>query len=382
MARQVLDKHGLGDDFAGKVLAGIPRVGFYRGGNACPESYPFPSCLGACLRFMGDDRGTRQIEMHGRKWLLNDTYVYLMGTSGEAFRLFWRSNWDLGNSGVLALTADSRQFFDHAFAGIGYGYEILHRQDPGIDESVARQRIIESLRDAGRPILGFGIVGPPECCIITGLDQGGEVLVGWSFFQDTPDFSAGLDFEPCGYFRKRGWYPHVHALVLIGDKQGPVAQEVVYRKSIRRAIDLIRTPVLHLDGPWPSGLAAFGSWAETIVRHQDFPADDMAVLRQRHLAHSSTVGMVAEGRWYGSLFLKAVAEAIPGLADPLQQAVACFEQEHGLMWQIWGLAGGLGFEDDKVLRFAQPAIREQMVPIIRQARDLDAQAADYLEKTL
>ena len=382
MAKQALDGRGPGDDFVGKVIEGIPRVGFYRGGNACPESYPFPSCLAACLRSMGDGRGTHEIDVHGGKWVVNNTYVYLMGTSGEAFRLFWRPNWDLGNSGILSLTPDSRQFFEHAFSAIGYRYEILHGQDPGVDESVMRKRISQSIRDAGRPVLGFGVVGPPECCIITGLDQAGEVLMGWSFFQDASDFGAGLDFEPCGYFRKRGWFAHTHALVLIGEKQGPVAQEAVYRRSMQRAIDLIRRPTIHLDGPWPSGLAAFTMWAETIVRNEDFPAGDMSMLRQRHLAHTSTVGMVAEGRWYGSLFLKEVAAAIPHLAEPLQEAITCVEREHKLMWQIWGLVGGLGFEDDKVLRFAEPEVREQIVPIIRQARDLDARAADCLEEAL
>lgn len=382
MAKQALESHGLGDDFAGKVIEGIPRVGFYRGGNACPESYPFPSCLAACLRSMGDDRGTHQIDGPGAKWVLNDTYVHLMGTSGEAFRLFWRPDWNLGNSNILNVTPDARQFFEHAFTAIGYRYEILHKEDAGINESVMRRKIIQSLQEASRPVLAFGVVGPPECCIITGVDQGGDVLMGWSFFQDSPDFSTGIDFEPCGYFRKRNWFAHTYALVLIGEKCGPVDQDAVYRKSIQRAVDLIRKPTIHLDGLWPSGLSAFTTWAETILRQQDFPSGDMTVLRQRHLAHTSTVGMVAEGRWYGSLFLKTVADAIPALAHPMQQAVACFEQEHKLMWQIWGLAGGLGFEDDKVLKFAEPAVREQIAPIIHQARDLDAQAASSLDKAL
>jgi RNA polymerase sigma factor (sigma-70 family) len=382
MARQALESHGLGDDFAGKIIEGIPRVGFYRGGNACPESYPFPSCLAACLRSLGDDRGTHPIDGPGGKWLLNDTYVYLMGTSGEAFRLFWRPDWDLGNSNILSVTPDSRQFLKHAFAAIGYGHEIINKQDPGVNESVMRRRIIQSLRETGRPVLAFGVVGPPECCIITGVDQGGDVLMGWSFFQDSPDFSTGVDFEPCGYFRKRNWFACTHALVLIGDKCGPVNQDVIYRKSIRRAVDLIRKPTIHLDSLWPSGLSAFATWAETILRQQDFPSGDMTVLRQRHLAHTSTVGMVAEGRWYGSLFLKSVADAIPALTRPLQEAVACFEQEHKLMWQIWGLVGGLGFEDDKVLKFADRTVREQIALLIKQARDLDAQAASSLDEAL
>ncbi|MBP8303114.1 MAG: hypothetical protein KBE04_03190 [Phycisphaerae bacterium] len=382
MARRKLNAKGPGEGVARKVIEGIPRVGFYRGGNACPESFPFPSCLAAYLRFLGDDRGTREIEVEGKRWLLNDTYVYLMGTSGEAFRLFWRPTWDLGNSGILSLTPDSRQFFDLAFAGIGYGYEILHRKDTGVDESTMRRRICQSIQDAGRPVLGFGVVGPPECCLITGIDQGGDVLTGWSFFQDAPDFSAGLDLEPCGYFRKRGWYAGTQALVLVHDRSGPVNLEVAYHRSIQRAVNLIRRPVMELDGPWPSGLAAFDAWAQTILRHQDGPSGDMAAWRQRHLCHTAAVGMVAEGRWYGSLFLKAVQDALGSMAVPLQEAMGCFEQVHKRMWQIWGLVGGPGFEDDKFLRFADPKVREQIAPILLQARDLDARAADCMEKAL
>ena len=50
---------------------------------------------------------------------------------------------------------------------------------------------------------------PPEAAIVAGYDQGGHVLVGWSFFQQDPEFSAGLEFEPAGYFRKRDWITDV-----------------------------------------------------------------------------------------------------------------------------------------------------------------------------
>ena len=49
-----------------------------------------------------------------------------------------------------------------------------------------QQRIIESI-DGGHPVIGFGVVGPPEACIITGYDDGGEVLIGWSLFQEHLD---------------------------------------------------------------------------------------------------------------------------------------------------------------------------------------------------
>ena len=33
---------------------------------------------------------------------------------------------------------------------------------------------------------------------------GGDVLIGWSFFQD-----ASTETEPSGYFRKRGWFEDI-----------------------------------------------------------------------------------------------------------------------------------------------------------------------------
>lgn len=40
----------------------------------------------------------------------------------------------------------------------------------------------------------------PQPALITSYDEGGGVLIGWSFFQDFPDFNAGLEFEPSGQF--------------------------------------------------------------------------------------------------------------------------------------------------------------------------------------
>jgi hypothetical protein len=51
------------------------------------------------------------------------------------------------------------------------------------------------------------------------------------------------------------------------------------------------------------------------------------------------------------------------------------------MWKLWDLAGGNG-NPDAYRYFADPAVRRQMAPIIQQARDRDAQAADHIERAL
>ena len=85
------------------------------------------------------------------------------------------------------------------------------------DEAAIRALIVESLQ-AGRPVITLGVAGPPEAELVTGYDENGAVLMGWSFFQEMPEFSAGLAFEPTGEFRARDWYSGMKGLITLGDK--------------------------------------------------------------------------------------------------------------------------------------------------------------------
>jgi hypothetical protein len=100
------------------------------------------------------------------------------------------------------------------------------------------------------------------------------------------------------------------------------------------------------------------------------------------MAHDNAVGMVAEGRWYGAQFLKQVMEDEPDMAEEIGKAIERYEAEHGLMWKNWELVGGLGRSDDKVKKFAEPAIRRQIAAIILEAREKEAEAIKHLERAL
>ena len=236
-------------------------------------------------------------------------------------------------------------------------------------------------------MLAFGPIGPPEAALITGYDDGGDVLVGWNFFQNIPDFNAGVEFEPSGEFRKRDWfnYPPGFSFITIGDKkqERPMLKET-YRRALEWMLQVARTPVTF--GDRHNGLAAYTAWSEHLLRDEDFPAEDEAVLQQRHQVHNDAVGSVAEARWYGSQFLIGMTESGDELVhrdaiEDLYHAAALYAGEHGLMWQLWDLAGGNG-NPDAWRRFADPAVRRQMVPIIRRARDNDARAAEHIERVL
>ncbi|MDY7041299.1 MAG: hypothetical protein SVX38_10600, partial [Chloroflexota bacterium] len=363
------------------VLEGVRRVGFgvlEEGRDV--EGCLFPSCLSACLEYMGENYGYSTVEVESETWRENNLYIYLLGTSGAAFQLSWKPGWYMDNPEITHMSDDPAAPFERAFEAVGYGYELIFKEEGRDNVATFRRRIVESIRDQGRPVLGFGVVGPPVCCIITGYDEHGDVLIGWSFFQGFPEFNAGVEFEPSGYFRKRDWFGDTRNSIIIGEKRERSPLSEIYRKALEWALKVVRTPVTF--GDRHNGLAAYAAWADHLLLDDDFPADDMDTLRERHMVHNDAVGSLAEGRWYAAHFLRQIAEHESAMAEELLVAAKCYGAEHDLMWEIWNLVGGIGFSDEHVKKLAEPDVRRQMVPIIHRARDKDAEAADHIECAL
>ncbi len=362
-------------------LQGVPRVAFFcdwpPGHEGSPEDLPFPACLRAALTWLGEDPAERRVTIHGRTWRSNRLYPFLVGVSGVAFKLSWQAGWQLDNVGLHLLCDDPAEPFRRAFEAVGYRLELLHRGEH--DEARFRQAIVESLRDRGRPVIAHGVIGPPEDCLITGYDEGGEVLIGWNFFQSAPPFRATVELEPTGEFRRRGWFAETWSLALMGDKIAPPPLEEVLRRTVEWAVAIIRTPLVRGAA---GGLAAYDAWAEHLLRDQDFAGAAPDVLRERLEVHDDAVGTVAEARWYGAQFLADMAHADSPRASHLLRAAACYAGQHELMWRAWGTVGGMGRDDQTARRLAAPEVRRQLAALVREARDLEARAADHLSAWL
>ncbi|MBN1454597.1 MAG: hypothetical protein JW963_26505 [Anaerolineales bacterium] len=381
------------------VLENVPRVHFYEGGKRCPEDIIIPSVIRAILEYLGEeDYGCKHCPVRGQACKVFCTYSFLVGVSGAAAFLSWKEGWHGDNMALLYMSDDAGAVERHIFEAIGYAYEAVMKEDGRDNEAVFRQRIIESL-DRGMPVLGYGVIGPPEPSIITGYDEGGDVLIGWSFFQNFPEVNAGVEFEPGvaeqhGYFRKRDWFKDTENLLIIGEKQPKPSLPEVSRDALRWLIKVARTPMVRPEPDAPewyrnryNGLAAYAAWADHLLRDAEWPADDEATLRAHHQIHNDAIGALAEARWYGSIFLAEITEHFAagpnhrGTAEHILHAAACYTAEHDLMWLIWDLAGGID-NPDAFRAMADPAKRRAMADIVRQARDKDAEAIQHLELAL
>jgi hypothetical protein len=142
----------------------------------------------------------------------------------------------------------------------------------------------------------------------------------------------------------------------------------------------MRTPLTH--GDRHNGIAAFDAWVTQLQRDEDFETDDMSVLWQRFSPHDDNVLVVAEGRHYGSVFLRQAASALPAAASELEAAADCCTAQHDRMWKVWGCLGGNGRSDAHVRRMADPSARREIVALLRQARAEDERVAEHIESAL
>lgn len=358
------------------VLENVPRVAFYpalrkeepqRG----PEDIIFPACMRAVMQFLGHPEYD---------------YVHFVGVTGAGFYLNWKEGWHADNAAIYFMVpfADHLKLFEYAFDSAGYALDFVPLKGSGaVGKEIARQRVLQSLRD-GKPVLSHGVVGPPETCIVAGYDDGGEVWVGWSFFQDFPEVARGIDFEPNGMFRQGNWPDAAFDLFLLGERREPVDPRVVRRRSLEWAVKVVRTAETW-DGRTHNGLAAYDAWAAHLLRDGDITPEDTITPGSTETpfgTHDGAVGQVAEARHYASEYLVRMAQAEIKMRASLLKAAGCYSREHELMWDIWACCGGPGRGADRLARFVEPATRRRIVDLIQAAKREDEQAVGFLEEAL
>jgi hypothetical protein len=335
------------------VLEDVPRLGFDI------HMSPFPGSLFSYLTYIGEPAD----------------YDIIMGTTGAAFRRFW--NRDDGGNIDLSYLGDEP--FRRVFRALGYAWEQVPAERDamvaGIKKSLAQ----------GKPAIAFGIIGPPEAGLVTGYDEDGAVLHGWSYFQNWPEYHQPSD----AYYTTRDWFETMdkHAgkgLILVGDKlQPPEARELLL-SSLSWAIDLERTAHRVEVPDHTAGLAAYDAWADALEVDADYPADDPDVLGVRVMVHGDQCTMTIE-RHNGAAFLRKMITAVPGLdADTvthLQTAAELFDADDG-MSTLWPSSWGYDMGPDAQRGIAQPATRRAMAAVIREIRAREEEAVAHLEQAL
>jgi RNA polymerase sigma factor, sigma-70 family len=385
-------------DFKRRVLEKVGRV-YYGEQEGHYEITPFPSSLRACLKAIGEERLPSNL-----------AYARLLCASGAAFRLLWdERRWNPGNVDILVMEEDSVAPLRRAFAAAGFEAEIHGNADwerlsaarpsfseissrfpSPLAEAEMRSSIVRSI-DAGLPVIAFGIIGPPEACIVTGYEDEGRLLLGWNFFQASASDNPEQDFDPAGYFRKRSWYEGTTGIALFGPRtcaaQKSAFDELVDILGLASRVLSSRT-VDACGCERVSGQRAFASWAAAI-RAGALPGpdcgggDDEAA---RIMAHGDAMDMCVEGRSYAADYLAHLAAALPperrAVAEATREAAEAFKRECGKLWEAWAIIGGPSRGPEQTAALRPQEARDRIAELILAAAAEESRAAAWIGAAL
>jgi hypothetical protein len=345
------------------VLDGVPKVRYLEDGLC-----PFALCLKSCTDYLGRDC----------------SYNDILAASGACFRMSWNfTEWDEGNMDLGALGPEP---FRRALRAVGLKHRFLLKKPwwPGAagddieamdddqhTKAAFRREIVRSLR-AGRPVLAFGVVGPPEVSLVTGGDDGGDVLIGWSCFQGE---HPADQLEPTGEFRRREWFANTRGLILVEPAPGKPDADRAVADALEWAY---RVSTLPKSKTHHFGQPAHREWAEGMLKDADFPDDDAETLQSRRYTVWDGLIMLAE-RANAAEFLEDAAKRRPDLAEPLREAAKLFRAEGDCGRGVMEALGGHRLPSEHL---ADPTARRAAADFILGARESNARALKHLARAL
>jgi hypothetical protein len=321
-------------------LENVPRIGFDL------HLSPFPGALYALLDYCGDHQG----------------YDYLMGITGAAFRRLWQRD----DGGNIDLSRFGELPFRLAFNALGYAWHRLPA------EKATMLAAIKTSLAQGRPLISFGILGPPEAGLITGYAEDGAVLYGWSYFQPERDH----------YYELRDWFETMdksggYGVLVLDEKSAPLPPREVLLTALEWAIDLAYANPRPDLPAHVSGLAAYDAWATALGCDADYPADDAEKIAYRAMIYADQCTMVEERR-EAARFLRRMKEVAPCEANLLEEAASRYDAVADLVFQVWPWS--FDSHAGAIQALADPAQRRQLVTPIHTMREHEARAVALLEK--
>ena len=336
----------------GKVyIEGVRKVSWDTG-----EMCEFASSLVSALICLGEDI----------------PYNYVMGTSGVSFRFtLYPGEWDFGNYSIRNITPDVFAPVRRAFAAAGYACTL---NEPGSFQDDAAQ-IMASI-DRGVPVLAYPVVGPSDCCVLTGYDEGGEVLLGWSTYQNIPD-DHNIPHDVTGYFRKPAWHGNTFGYILIGAKVGRPPLRTVYLEALKWAVDLMRMPGM---GRKVTGVNGLKVWAEEMTQAKYFPAGEEEVIGQRYVSAAVNMTMLRD-HCLAEPFLYQAIEAVPDFHPELSDAVECYREVKRIRDRMDDLIAD-NFSPKSMKAIEDPEIRCAYADAILHIRDFEEEAITQFELLL
>lgn len=337
------------------ILYGVPRICYGPIGFT-----PFPLCLKACSDYLGEDID----------------YAFSMVSSGAAFRLVWNEEiWDLSNVDIYHTFSESpgHEVYKLGAEALGREFDMVIRH-----KETKKEEFIQFIKkhiDEGYPCIALGIIGPPEACLITGYRNYGEVLLGWNFFQDDPDFAADVTKDESGYFVSEKWWENTdtQAVMCVGPI---ITEQITEEQIIKYAISAMtgRKEFGYYKGVW-----AYQAWSSMLENNKNFDSRDTdSRLFEKLLCQNDAMTCLIDGRGNAAVYFDKLAKQETQNNEKYKQIAESFSKTKEIVCKMQRLFGGWEDVDGMLRRLADENVRKKACKYIEQARLFDEQSLKLL----
>jgi len=339
MVQEVFNEHKLGEEFAQKVLEGVPALGWGRG----------KECT-----FAGALEAATAVTDHPY------SYSDLMGFSGLAFRVRWHEQW------CPSCTVGEMEE-EIAAVSKATGWKLAVRIGKGGSDMERFTGDIVGDVNAGRPVLVY----PPDLnvAVAFGYEDAGKTLLLRDYMkrEDTAKLATG----------KLGFL-----LIFLGEHKNGMPLKDAVVAALRIAVHNWRREIGN-EGPgdyW-YGEAAFKRWIEDLSRAEEL---DDAEQRKLFFVGWLNFNTIADARTTAVTFLREHASLfdIP-VRKALERAAATYEEEGKAMGGVYGAKDAfLGGWSRKSFDDWTPEVREREQQVLADLRSREASAIAEIEKAL
>ncbi|MHB9026987.1 MAG: hypothetical protein ACYC7E_22860 [Armatimonadota bacterium] len=270
--------------------------------------------------------------------------------------------------GVYQVTNDMA-IIGHTFNMLGYQVTLHPRSDYETDKKL----IMDSI-DNGVPALTFGgVVSCAECCIISGYDDDGAVLLGYSPFMDVQeDHTEPADST--GYFRKSNWHDGYFQksngkILIFSEPTASLSADEIIRESLNMAVKLIRGTASQRSDVM-TGYAGHTRYAELVCQE----TDDWFLLNLMIVCMNCNV---YQDKVYVAPYLRKAKHVLKDKAAVLEAGATLYDYIADVRREMTNYVA-----DDLSTgkRILDKEIRKQYAQCVYKIRDLEKCAADLFEK--
>lgn len=337
------------------ILYGIRKIEH----GAYDSNTMFPICVKAVSEYLGDDV----------------SYAYLMAATGAAFRLVWnQEEWDLSNIDIYHTLKESNDIYQYGAKALGREFSFLGREKGTSKKEFAA--FIKTAVAKGYPIIALGIIGPPEPCIVAGFESDGDVVMGWNFFQNDPEFSNAVDIMDNGYFRCEAWWENTdtQAVMYIGEKKDHfyTAKEIV-----KMALTVMEA---REENTYAKGIRAYQAWKNMLLQEKWFVnGSTFDNLFSKLLVQNDAMECLHDGRKWAAKYFEELANQYENSEKAFCMDIAgSFEKVSAIAGEMKSLIGDWNDTERMQKNFGDRLIRERLGELIDAAERRDRQAYEKM----